>query len=256
MAAVCGQQPQSDRAGDQSRVVEAPITGIVLGFGEELQSKGHDQHRHRKIHHEDPAPGETGGEPAAEQRPDGGRAGHHRPPNAEGHRPLAAPEGRIQAGEGGRQHHRSPNSLDAPSPDQFVGIHRGGGGEAGSGEDHHPHQEHQPTTVDVAQPAEGEQQRCEHHRVEAGDPLRLVQGQVELIDDRRQRHPEDGSVQDDHRQSGGQGGKTPPAPIRWSFHINGGHAHLLRPDQLDPEDRDSTKCGWWQRVRLDRCHQP
>lgn len=121
------------------------------------------------------------------------------------------PEGGVDCGQGRGQDQRPADSLDDPGADERASFLRQGGEQAAENEHEHPGNEEPAPADAVPEPSRGQQQGREHYGVEAVDPLGLGEVEFQVRDDGRQRDPDDGSVDDDHGQSGSQYGQGCPS---------------------------------------------
>ena len=92
----------------------------------------------------------------------------------------------------------------------------------------------------VAHAAHGEQQPGEHERVAVDDPLQLAGGGVEIADQRRDRHVQDGVVERDDEQ-GDADRQRPPPPFVDPGVIHGGSPPSGRAPAATPPRR-TTPC--------------
>ena len=141
--------------------------------------------------------------------------------------------------EGGRRGHRRAESLRGPRPDELGEPVGETGRQGGSGEHRHAGDQHQATAEQVGGPAPEEEEATEHQPVGDGDPLQVrgVEPQIGL--DRRDRHIDDGEVEDDHelgarhqRQDdaavGGAGGRRHQSPLSAGARRRGGSGRPWR----------------------------
>ena len=78
----------------------------------------HGADAERQVDEEDPPPGQTGGERAAEQRPDGDGQSGDRTPDPERDAALPTGEGAGQQGQGDGEHDGAADALRAAGQDQ------------------------------------------------------------------------------------------------------------------------------------------
>ena len=122
-----GQRHEADR-------IEPAVLGVAR-LVQLLRRQDDRGNADRDVDEEDPPPREPGGERAARQRADRDRRADRRAPDAERGAALPAVELLREQGEGGREHHRPAEPLDAARDDQeerVVGEAAGGGGEVKS----------------------------------------------------------------------------------------------------------------------------
>ena len=191
-----GRQP----GGDEQR------TGDV-----ELGRRGRAAHlaqvEHRADHHGDadgdvdeehPAPGQLGGQDAAEQRSDGPAGPTDRTPHAEGLGQPGTLEGGDDDGERGRRPQRPAEALGHPG----AGEHPRRGGEAadeaGHGEQRRPGDEHLAPAEEVGRPAAEQQEPGEGQHIGVHHPLQAGGRVVEVLADRREGDVHHRDVEDDH----------------------------------------------------------
>ena len=128
--------------------------------------------------------------------------------------PLAAAERRIQERQRARQHHRSAHALHETGEDQQVAGRREGRRDRGPGEQDDADQQQSSSPDAVGERAEQQQQRREHERVGLLHPLHLRRGDLQVVDDRRDRHVHDRGVDDDQGDREADEDETEPAPAR------------------------------------------
>ena len=183
----------------------------------EQQRHGGDRH----VDQEDGAPREVLQDPPSGHRTEGdGQAGDARP-RADGLGPL----GRVgedvgQDGEGGREDQRRADAHGRPGGDQLLRGLGQAGEDREHGEGDHAQLQGTLAAEAVAQAARCEQQAGEHERVGVDHPLELAGAGAQLAADRRQRHVDDGVVDDDDEQAQAQHAEDRPAAAldRGSIH--------------------------------------
>ena len=194
-----------------------PVRTRSLRDPEPDQDDGRQTDRH--IDPEDVAPTvvgtEEGDQCAAEDRP--GRTGHRDggAEVAERHAPLGSREELLdQAGAlGGEQTGR--HALDQAGEDHPSGGRGQTDGSTGDDEGRQSDQEHDPATVDIAQPAARHQYQAEAERVARHDPLDGLRRGLQPLLDRRNGDVHDGDVQQSHEADDQGDGQDPPAVGVW-----------------------------------------
>ena len=159
-----------------------------------------DPHGDRDVDEEDPSPAGVLGQRAAEQQAQHGSDPGHRPVHAERLGARPGRPGRWWPATRGHREQRSPRR--SPWTRRAMTQHRPVRGQprrpGGHREDDDPEAEHAQATEEIAGPAAGEQQPTEGQRVEAGDPVEVRRGNVQRPLHARQRHVDDGVVEDQH----------------------------------------------------------
>ncbi len=193
---------QAERAGDRAGQVEP--AGVALGLGQGARGQQGDQKPDRHVHEQHPAPGEVGGEHAADEQADGRAGDAHG--GVDAHGPVAFPAlrevGRDQR-QSGRRDDRTAHALQGARGQQ-PGLGVGETAEQrGDREQDDPGDEDPLAAEDVAGPAAEQQQAAEGQRVGVDDPLQAGAGEAERGLDVRQRDVDDGGVQHHHELRGG-----------------------------------------------------
>jgi hypothetical protein len=210
---------QAERERDEARRVEAGAPVLVARLGDP-QERGHERHdADREVDQERPPPGDVGGEPAAEERPEGGHAADHGAVDGEGDRPLAAAERGVEDGLcRGRDGGTADTLEHAGAEEEWPG--RGEAGEQRAAHERHEAEDVQaPTAEDVPGPTEGDQEGGEDERVDRDDPLGARCVEAEVPYDGRDGHVHDGGVHDDHRDAETERDQGQPAG---SAEVHGG----------------------------------
>ncbi len=129
-------------AEQQAAQVE-PAGRLVAVLGQEQQSEGHGEDADRRVHVEDPPPGQAGDEHSAEQRGDG--RGDLLGDDQQAGQPdlLGVGEGAVQQGLRGGREQTCREPLQGPRADERRQVRcraaeHGGAGEHGEGEQEHP----------------------------------------------------------------------------------------------------------------------
>ncbi len=164
----------------------------------------------RRVHEEDPAPGEAGGQQPAEQRPDGHCQAGHRSPHAERDAAVLAAEGVRQQRQRYREHDRPADSLQGAGQLQH---HRADGKTAQDrreGENGQAGQVQPATAEHVGQAARRQQERRQGQRIGVDDPLQVGEARIQRPLDIRQGHVHDRDVQQQHEGAQAHRDQGPP----------------------------------------------
>ncbi len=206
--------PPSDSAIERRAQAVDVLVGLgVERLGHVLGRHHHDEGRQRQVDEEDPAPRGRVDQPPAEERADGGRHTAQAGPGADGPRPVVGAERRLEDGQAPRCQQRTAHPLHHPGEDE---EHRGGGHRAQQRTD----REHDDAELEDAlaaepvaeRPAEQDQRR-DRQQVAVEHPLQPADPGVEVVADCRQRHVDDGRVQEGDARAE-DGGRQHPAASR------------------------------------------
>lgn len=203
-----------DRAGacDAEDEAEKVAGHVAAGLGgrDIKDTEGDDDEPQGDVDEEDVAPRKRGGQPAAEERADGGHAGHDRAPDTEGDGAIFSTEGGVDDGQRRGQDHGAAEALDGAGSNEEACRSGTRGNETASDEDGDAGEEDAAAAVNIAQLAEGEKEGGEDDGVEARHPLGVGKCEAEGFDDARKGDADDGAVEDNEAQSGGEDAEGDP----------------------------------------------
>ncbi len=171
---------------------------VCLGEAAQCHRDGDDSDRH--VHPEDPLPGGTLGDRAADEWADRDGEAGDRAPHAEGRAASFGRDGRGQDGEGQRQDERGPESLDGPRCDEDPDGWGEGGGCATQSEDREAGDEDTAATQPVAEGCADEQHDGERQRVGVHRPLQALEPGAEVGPDLGEREGHHQVVQGNHER--------------------------------------------------------
>ena len=242
-------RPLDDRPEDQAEPADREQGAGRIGapglraprVGDEQRSPHQAGGDHRDVDQEDRAPPEVG-----EQQPPGHRAdGDPQPdgagPDADGPGPLAGvAEDVVDDREAGGDGHRRARPHQPSPGDQRSDAAREGGAQGAAPEDGEAGEEEPLAPVPVGHAPGDQEQAAEHHGVGVDDPLELVGGGLQLLDQGGQGHVQDGVVQVDHQDGDAEDGERGPARLRPTLRARG--SPELAPGQ-----------GLWLRGWLNEC---
>ena len=187
--------------GDRARQVEPVPLPRGLGKHPRREKRGRQPDRHVDEQH--PPPGRVGSQQAPGDQADRAAGDAHR--GVQAHRPVpgwALGEGGRDQRERGRRDRRRADSLDGAGREQP----RLGGGEPASQrsrrEQQQPGDEHLTAAKQVPGPARQQQQPAEGQRVGADHPFQAGAGKAQRPLDVRERHVDNGRVQQHHQLRG------------------------------------------------------
>ena len=248
-----GQAPGAEH---RSGRVDAAARRGVVGLGHVAQRDGQHGGDERQVEQEDPTPRRRAGDPAAEERTDGGGDPTEPGPGADGPGPVGGVEGRGQQRQAARGQQRSAHALHEPGGDEHLDGGSGRAHRRGRREPDEADAEHATATETVAQGPAQQDERGEGERVGGHDPLQAGEVGVQVPPEAGEGDVDDGGVERGHPRAE-HGGRHHPAPG------GGGEAHasgLARGSRLDGHlvtvggpgrdgdlmvDIGSSPCGWW-----------
>ena len=144
---------------------------------------------------------------------------------------------RVDHGKAARSEQSPANPLNEPGGNKQLNR-RGRRAQRGGGyEDRRPQGEHAASAIDVAERTGGQDKRREREYVTVQRPLQPRGVRVQITADRRQRHVDDGRLQQHHRLTQHRHRQHPAAGSRSQPHRTGPAAVI--PHQLHPSRRSS-----------------
>ena len=179
-----------------------PAGGVLTMLRQERGAEGERGHSHRHVDVEDPPPGQSVHDRAAEHRAGrrGQQRGHHQQPG--GPDALSLREGPVEHGHAHRDQHAGARALDRSAGDQFGQAVRGAAGRRGRGEQGQGPGQDALAAGQVAEPARGGHDHGHRHQVAGDHRAHRRRGHPELPAQRRQGHVDDGGIHDGHEHDG------------------------------------------------------
>jgi ribonuclease E len=207
------QRDQTPHQRGRSGQVELTQARTVGGDGgDHVQRERADRDANRDVDEEHRAPAERVGEDAAKEDSGRGARTADRPPDSEGVSPLRAVVGGRDDRQCGRQQKRSAGALQCAARNQRGRAPCETAAERRRGEQRQAGHEDRPSPDEIGQAAAEQHEAAGEQDVRGNDPLQVA-GEVKCPADGRQRHVDDGHVEDDHElrdRQQSQGGPRRP----------------------------------------------
>ena len=177
----------------------------------------------RDVDPEDPLPGKTGDDSAADERADRDREAADPAPRAQGEPTLLGGHRRREERQRQRSDDRAADALGRARGDERVDRRGERGGGRGRREDPEPDHEHAPPAEAVAERGAGQEKHRKGQRVGVHGPLEPLDPGTEVLADHGQRGRDDEVVEGDHHQRKRGDDECPDGA---------GHLLLLASDRL------------------------
>ncbi len=208
---------RAERAGERHQAEPVDPTGVrIAGLGDREQSDRDRDNANRKVHEEDPSPGQPAGQHPAEDRAHSDRHAGDGPEDPEGDPAVAAAKRVGEQRQGRREHDRTADTLPGPGQDEEQRGLREAAQQRPDGEHGRADGEHQPSTEPVRQRAGRQQQGGQRQSVGVDRPLQVRQRGAERPPDVRQRHVHDRDVKQQHEDADADRRERPPLPLHGS----------------------------------------
>ncbi len=172
--------------------------GLQIGHQPHRQREGDDADRNVDV--EDPVPALPVDQHTAQNRADQGGQTGYTAPQAHGRAALVRREGTGDDGHGLWCHERRAQALDRAGGDQHLDRTRGRTPQRGQGEDRQTGQIDVLGAEPIAQPSGDQQRHRVGEQIGAGHPDDLVHIGVQVLQNRRIGHRDDGHIQQDHEE--------------------------------------------------------